>query len=442
MAKERQTKRRALPQRARHVWADLPLRAKGAVVVSIPVTALLLLAGLSYVVNRATIEVEREEDRAVELRTEALATQISILEAGTGVNGFLLTGREGSLEPYEAAVDSIPRHLERLESLARGYPAQEERYRRIFALTRERLGVLAQLRQFPERQGRELLLEKGKELSDRLRDLLGSMVAHQDRTVAVLTRRAEAYGDRTRTLTLVALPLGILGALLGMVIFTSGVLRRVQGLEANARRLAQGREIEALPPGEDELGRLGRAMEETSARLREATALLHQMQAELRQQALLDELTGLYNRRGFTALGEHELQVAARTKHPLAILFIDLDGMKLINDSLGHAEGDRALRDTAELLRTTLRASDVVARLGGDEFCALLPDCPSEVVDAVVRRLGDHLETHNQQATRPFDLSISVGIALHDPARPASIQELIDRADRAMYQQKTGRASV
>jgi two-component system cell cycle response regulator len=204
----------------------------------------------------------------------------------------------------------------------------------------------------------------------------------------------------------------------------------------------EGLAVEAVRLGAQDYLVKGRTENEGLRRAIRYAVERHRMQSELRQQALLDELTGLYNRRGFTILAEHQLRVAGRTKHPVAVLFVDLDGMKRINDSLGHAEGDRVLIDTAELLRTTLRASDLVARLGGDEFCALLPDCPSEVVDAVVRRLGDHLETHNQQAMRPFDLSISVGIALHDPASPASIQELIDRADRAMYEQKTGRAST
>jgi two-component system cell cycle response regulator len=165
----------------------------------------------------------------------------------------------------------------------------------------------------------------------------------------------------------------------------------------------------------------------------------NRMQAELRQQALVDELTGLYNRRGFTTLADHQLKVAERSSAPVAVLFIDLDGMKRINDSLGHAEGDRALTDTSQVLSKTLRKSDLVARLGGDEFCALLLNCSPSAERVVLDRLRQNLESHNDRAGRPYRLSLSVGVSRYDPADPAPIDELIERADRSMYEQKTSR---
>jgi two-component system, cell cycle response regulator len=165
----------------------------------------------------------------------------------------------------------------------------------------------------------------------------------------------------------------------------------------------------------------------------------NRMQAELRQQALVDELTGLYNRRGFTTLADHQLKVADRSGEPVAVLFIDLDGMKGINDSLGHAEGDRALTDTAGILARTLRKSDLVARLGGDEFCALLVNCSQAAERVVLERLTRNLEGHNERAGRPFRLSLSVGVSRYDPADPAPVDELIERADRSMYKQKASR---
>jgi diguanylate cyclase (GGDEF)-like protein len=167
----------------------------------------------------------------------------------------------------------------------------------------------------------------------------------------------------------------------------------------------------------------------------------HRMQAELRQQALVDELTGLYNRRGFTTLADHLLKVAERSGEPVAVLFVDLDGMKAINDSLGHAEGDRALTDTAGILSRTLRKSDLLGRLGGDEFCALLVNCSPAFEGVVLARLNQSIEGHNERAGRPFRLSLSVGVSRYDPTDPVPVEELIERADRSMYEQKAGRAN-
>jgi diguanylate cyclase (GGDEF)-like protein len=163
------------------------------------------------------------------------------------------------------------------------------------------------------------------------------------------------------------------------------------------------------------------------------------MNERLRQQAIIDELTGLHNRRAFMAIGEHELRSADRTGRPLAVLFADLDGMKAINDSFGHAEGDRALRDTADIFRSTFRASDVVARLGGDEFCSLLPNCPPDQATVVLGRIEEALRLHRE--SRPFVLSLSLGVAFHEPGAPESFEDLIRRADAAMYKEKAGKSS-
>jgi two-component system cell cycle response regulator len=165
----------------------------------------------------------------------------------------------------------------------------------------------------------------------------------------------------------------------------------------------------------------------------------NRMQTELRQQALVDELTGLYNRRGFITLAEHQLKVSERSGEPVAVLFIDLDGMKGINDSLGHAEGDRALTDTSQVLANTLRKSDLVGRLGGDEFCALLLNCSQSAERVVLERLRQNIESHNDLAGRPYRLSLSVGVSRYEPADPVPVEELIERADRSMYEQKAGR---
>ncbi len=157
---------------------------------------------------------------------------------------------------------------------------------------------------------------------------------------------------------------------------------------------------------------------------------------ELRDLSLIDELTGLTNRRGFMLLARQQMKVADRVKNHLALVFADLDRLKSINDTLGHAEGDRAIKDTAMILKNSFRASDIVARLGGDEFVALSVESSSDVEELIRERLRENLHAHNLDVERPYKLSISFGIAVYDPENPVLLEELLERSDRLMYEQK------
>jgi len=157
---------------------------------------------------------------------------------------------------------------------------------------------------------------------------------------------------------------------------------------------------------------------------------------ELRKLALTDELTGLNNRRGFLALAEHQAEVAQSTGKAFTLLFIDLNGLKQINDNLGHKEGDRAIADAAQILRETFRDTDILARVGGDEFCVLLTEIKGPAADTSIPRLQTRLDIHNLQSDRPFKVALSVGAAEYEPAHPCSITELMQRADESMYRQK------
>ena len=161
---------------------------------------------------------------------------------------------------------------------------------------------------------------------------------------------------------------------------------------------------------------------------------------ELRKLALLDELTGLNNRRGFMLLADHQSNVARRDKKPMTLLFIDLNNLKTINDNFGHKDGDRAITDTAVVLRQTFRESDILARVGGDEFCVLMTSEGELDVETPLARLQTNVELHNAQGIRPYKLSLSVGRANYDPHEPVSIDDLIRQADMLMYQEKQKQA--
>jgi diguanylate cyclase (GGDEF)-like protein/PAS domain S-box-containing protein len=159
------------------------------------------------------------------------------------------------------------------------------------------------------------------------------------------------------------------------------------------------------------------------------------LEEELRALSTIDELTGLYNRRGFLTLSEQQLKIAERTKKNIVLLFIDLDTMKWINDTFGHLEGDAALVDIAEILRRTCRKSDIIGRMGGDEFALLAIDTTHEGRKTAAR-LRDALDSHNKTETRRYKLSLSVGVAHFDPENPCSLDELMARADDLMYKEK------
>jgi diguanylate cyclase (GGDEF)-like protein/PAS domain S-box-containing protein len=161
------------------------------------------------------------------------------------------------------------------------------------------------------------------------------------------------------------------------------------------------------------------------------------LEAKLRTLSIQDELTKLYNRRGFFALGEQQRKAAKREKKVVSILFADLDDMKRINDTLGHEKGNQALRETASILKKTFRESDIIARIGGDEFVVLsLLDSKNEA-GILTSRLEKTLDVANRRKTEPYRLSLSVGMACSDPEHPCSLVELLTLADKHMYEQKS-----
>jgi diguanylate cyclase (GGDEF)-like protein len=162
----------------------------------------------------------------------------------------------------------------------------------------------------------------------------------------------------------------------------------------------------------------------------------HRTMDGLRSMVFIDKLTGLYNRRGLFVLAEQQLIVANRTKRGLFVIYIDLDGMKMINDTMGHQEGDNALIDSAGILRKTFRKSDIIARIGGDEFVVVVIETQKENDEIIKARMEKVLKEHNAGKDGSYKLSMSVGITDYDPENPTSFEELLKHADILMYEQK------
>lgn len=169
---------------------------------------------------------------------------------------------------------------------------------------------------------------------------------------------------------------------------------------------------------------------------------LKRMEENLRALSLTDELTGIYNRRGFLTLADQHLKAAKRAKNRVFMLYADLDGLKVINDTFGHGEGDRALIDVSNILKETYRESDIIARIGGDEFVVMPVGTNDSCIDIILSRLGKNLEAYNLTRNSGYRLSMSLGIAYFDPENPCSVDELLAHGDRMMYEEKRLRKSV
>ncbi|NNJ09572.1 diguanylate cyclase [Chloroflexales bacterium ZM16-3] len=177
-------------------------------------------------------------------------------------------------------------------------------------------------------------------------------------------------------------------------------------------------------------------MARQAAALARSRIEIERVLADVQALALTDELTGLYNRRGFLTLATQQMKVAKRTKYALSLVFIDLDGLKTINDSLGHAMGNQALITTTHIITATFRDSDIIARLGGDEFVVLAMDSDAQDPSAVFERIQAQCAQHNRQANAPYQLSMSIGVAHSTAAQPCSVEELLEQADAEMYAHK------
>jgi diguanylate cyclase (GGDEF)-like protein len=150
----------------------------------------------------------------------------------------------------------------------------------------------------------------------------------------------------------------------------------------------------------------------------------------------------LYNRRGFMILATGLLKFAQRSNHPLCLLYLDMDRLKFLNDTFGHAQGDAALNEFARILTDTFRDSDVIARLGGDEFVILTIDADERDLLNIKTRLQDNVTSYNLRSTNGHTLSFSLGDIQVDMSKPVTMEELLSQADAAMYKHKQTRKRV
>ncbi len=150
-----------------------------------------------------------------------------------------------------------------------------------------------------------------------------------------------------------------------------------------------------------------------------------------------DDLTGVYNRRGFWILAEQQMKLTSRSKKESLVFMLDVDGLKKINDTYGHGQGDAALSSAAGILSATFRKSDIIARIGGDEFAVMAVEANRKSGELLSKRLLQKIETFNKSSNLPFQVSMSFGYTCFDASKDISLEEMLDHADVKLYSAKS-----
>jgi diguanylate cyclase (GGDEF)-like protein len=214
-----------------------------------------------------------------------------------------------------------------------------------------------------------------------------------------------------------------------------------RALKEAEERIRRKEAEEALRRSYEELER---KVEDRTAELRRTNETLRdeiierkRLEEKLHTASITDELTGILNRRGFLMFAEKQFEIAKRNKRAFSILYLDLNGLKKINDEFGHKEGDEALVDISNVLKRTFRTSDIIARIGGDEFTVLITEPLSSTIEkTTAEHIRDNLRLHNEKTKKGYELSVSMGVVHYDPEEQCSVEKLLARADELMYEHK------
>jgi diguanylate cyclase (GGDEF)-like protein len=355
-----------------------------------------LLAVLAYICFRSTLAVADSGNwvaHTYEVIGVLETVQARAVDAETGQRGYLLTGDVAYQEPYERARAEVGAALDHLGSLTADNPEQQASLVDLRGLVSRRLAVVAEAIAVRDRDGLDAAVRSvqtglGKRVMDDIRRLIGVM---QERERALLARRAAAAGEASRQGHL------RFGLLMAVTVSLIAVSWAVETRYVSMRR---------------------------------------QVEARLQQAALYDTLTRLPNR---ALLAARVTQCAARVRRrpgmTFAVMYIDLDGFKQVNDRLGHDAGDALLVRVARALEASVRETDMVARLGGDEFVVLLEDVPEPPAAVITAdRIMANLVMTTDGPDGPLHTSASAGVVMGDGG--VTVEDLLRAADAAMYRAK------
>lgn len=359
--------------------------------------ALIIFAGAATLYLDSANQLlagSREQVRLEHRRRELHDALRALIDAETGQRGFIVTGLENYLEPYRSGVAEVDRHLDALDALYAGSDDAVALLAEIRRLRQIRLRKLDEAIAIRRQQGFEaaraaVLRNRGKVEMDQIRQQFATLLTQNDAresdTLARLSVVRETMWQRLWLL------FGLMGAMLMAAYWV--IFREVRQR--------------------------------------------HRLSERLKYEATHDGLTGLPNRRFFNQWLERQLAQARREGQQLALLYLDLDGFKRVNDSLGHEMGDRLLRVATQRFQQNMRGSDLLARLGGDEFAILThvtaePEGAGVLANRLIESLRDPLLP---QYGRGYPVGVSIGIALY-PRDALTPDALMHAADEAMYAAK------
>jgi diguanylate cyclase (GGDEF)-like protein len=411
------------------------VRSKMLAIMGVP---LVILGGATLAMinaSRQTSEAIDSERRATAVALAFQQVETDLLDAESSTRGFVISGESGLLTPYALAVLRLPRDMAALTELAQDGPTLPEEVQTLRELIDQRLSLLQSLQLMAPINGftnHAQLIAITSSGSSIMRRFIALMDREETEAASYLAARQGNLNTAHSTWSLVGMagmPIGMAISLLVIALYTQRFARRIGRTETVTRLLDEGMPLGEPSTSKDELGSLERALVRTGTRVVE-------LQGELRRMGTSDPLTRLLNRRGFIPSGEHQLEVAKRTHQPMALAFLDLDGLKHVNDVQGHAAGDSLITEAAYVMGQTFRASDLIGRMGGDEFCVLFATDSARAATHALSRLQEVVDTMNRQEGRPFLLSFSSGLAMFDPEQPSTLDELIAAADERMYEAK------
>lgn len=446
----RELMRRAFAAAAAAVRGSAPLEAEGTVV---PADVVLRRScGCASLVTDApmksgigseaigSIDVQTGFDEAWKAIEEAETSECTFPELFVRVLSSLVTHGASSADIARPLAALVQAEIERRTDRERQLRDDDALMQRI---TGEMLGAASLNRLGPgldrvfSRAGlRYFLIAEYQEGRDRARVLRSSEKSWEGQ-VFIPRRLSPHPADAP---SLIVLPLYIGDESLGFFV-TEGMACRPAVLELirehlSATILAKREEARERSRSAE----LERQVAERTADLEKALAEVKRARDAVERISFTDELTKLHNRRGFLMMAERELQLRARGGGELALAFIDVDGLKRVNDNYGHEAGDCLIKSMAEVIKRGFRETDIVARLGGDEFTVLAVDCGKRDLPMLERRLAESLDAVNASSGKPFRLAFSIGLAFSSEFETFKVEDLMKLADLRLYDQKQGKA--
>ncbi|MGZ6544492.1 MAG: diguanylate cyclase domain-containing protein [Actinomycetota bacterium] len=403
--------------------------------MAVPVIVLGIATGALLQARQQTTEALVAERNAVAVRDTLDRILVDLTDAETGSRGYILTGQASFLEPYTQGAEALRSDIQTLTGLIGNNRVSVAEIAQLRVLVNQRLSLLqtvqllAPVTDLTNHSQLVSELSRGKVVMDQIRALVATEESEAASLLAQRERGLDASRQASFLVGVIGMPLGVLASLIVVMLFVQHLAGRIVRTEEIGRMMEAGLPLREPSTSDDELGRLERVLVQSGTRVAE-------LQGELRRMGTTDTLTRLMNRRGFLPTAEHQLKVAKRTHQPIALMFLDLDGLKLVNDALGHSVGDSMITEAAFVLRETFRASDLIGRMGGDEFCVLFAADSYHTAKIALTRLKNAVDEANAQEGRPFVLSFSAGIAMFDPEDPRTLDELIAQADEQMYERK------